>query len=154
MCPLMPMKKLTPKTAPVEAPETPVAVEEAKVKPATKRSHKKVSKTAPKEVAEANVTVTTKVGREEPEVVKQGLPLDHAVKHEIPQATEIQATRITPRIGVSKGVTLNMDNYESLRVDVWMTADMEEAETPKMAFDRVGALLDEVLQDQIDKSQK
>lgn len=45
------------------------------------------------------------------------------------------------KFGVSKGITRNMGNYESLRVDVWMTSEPEEGETIREAFDRVDVLL-------------
>lgn len=72
--------------------------------------------------------------------VVQGTPLDHSIKHE-PYGS--------CKFGLSKGITKNMDNYESLRVDVWLTDEVHEGETLKQAFDRVSAILDERLEEAV-----
>lgn len=88
-----------------------------------------------KQKAEENTTVTKKVAREAPETVKKGVPLDHAEKHR-PQDSDIPG--VSPKkVGISMGCTLNMDNYESMRVDVWLTDEVKPDETYKDALDRV-----------------
>ena len=91
-----------------------------------------------KENARKNVTVTKKTGGEAPEVIKKGVPLDHAVKHDSYEGA---------KFGMSKGCTLNMDNYESMRIDVWLTDEVREGESIKEAYARVEAILDEVLEE-------
>lgn len=87
--------------------------------------------------AEENTTISKKVGREEPETIKSGTPLDHCAKHD-PKSGII--------VGMSKGVTKNMDNYESLRVDVWLSDTLHDGETYEEAMTRVEAIVDETLE--------
>ena len=87
-----------------------------------------------------NTTITKKTGRETPTVVKSGTPLDHATKHEAYEGT---------KFGMSKGVTKNMDNYESLRVDVWLTSEVLPGESIREAYARVEEIIDEVLEESV-----
>lgn len=87
--------------------------------------------------AEENTTITKKVGREEAETIKSGTPLDHTAKHD-PKHSAV--------VGMSKGVTKNMDNFESLRVDVWLSDTVQDGETAEEAMMRVEAFLDEALE--------
>lgn len=91
-----------------------------------------------KENARKNVTVTHKTGREAPVTVKQGVPLDHAVKHNSYEGA---------KFGMSKGCTLNMENYESMRIDVWLTDEVREGESIREAYARVEEILDEILEE-------
>lgn len=91
-----------------------------------------------KEDARKNTTVTKKVGREEPVVIKAGTPLDHTVKHN---------PYVNAQFGMSKGCTLNMGEFESLRCDVWLTSEVFEGESIKEAYARVEQVLDEVLEE-------
>lgn len=93
-----------------------------------------------KENARKNTTITKKTGREAPTVVKQGVPLDHSVKHDSFE---------NAKFGMSKGVTKNMDNYESLRVDVWLTSEVLPGESIKEAYARVEGIIDEVLEEAV-----
>lgn len=101
---------------------------------ATLKRTKKLAKKA-----EENTTVSKKTS-EGTNVVKQGTPLDHAVKHNPKSA---------PIIGMSKGVTKNMDNYESLRVDVWLSDTVQEGETLEQASQRIEAFIDHALEQAI-----
>lgn len=92
------------------------------------------------ENARKNTTITKKVGREEPVVIKSGTPLDHTLKHDSYDGA---------KFGMSKGVTKNMDNYESLRVDVWLTSEVFEGESIKEAYARVEEIIDEVLEEAV-----
>ena len=96
-----------------------------------------------KENAQKNTTITKKVGREEPTVIKAGTPLDHTVKHDSYEGT---------KFGMSKGCTLNMENYESMRVDVWLTSEVFEGESIKEAYSRVEQILDEVLEESVNST--
>ena len=93
-----------------------------------------------KEDARKNTTVTKKTGREAPTIVKQGVPLDHNVKHD---------SYDNAKFGMSKGITKNMDNYESLRVDVWLTSEVLPGESIKEAYVRVEQIIDEVLEEAV-----
>lgn len=88
--------------------------------------------------AESNTTISRKSGRDEPEIVKEGTPLDHSSKHNLHSNATV--------VGMNKGITKNMDNYESLRVDVWLSDAVQEGETVEEAFNRVESILDETLE--------
>lgn len=79
-----------------------------------------------REKAKDNSRVTRGTSKEQ-ETLKEGVPNDHTRKH----ITD------TPMVGVSVGSTLNMDNYESLRVDVWLSDIVKEDETVETAYKRV-----------------
>jgi hypothetical protein len=79
-----------------------------------------------REKAKDNSRVTRGTSKEQ-ETLKEGIPNDHTRKH----ITD------TPMVGVSVGSTLNMDNYESLRVDVWLSDIVKEDETVETAYKRV-----------------
>lgn len=87
------------------------------------------------EKAEENTTVTKGTSKNQ-EVLKEGVPNDHSRKH-LEQA---------PTVGVSIGTTLNMGDYESLRVDTWLTDSVHDNETVEQAYDRVVQVVDSTLQ--------
>lgn len=93
------------------------------------------SKKTLKQKAEENTNVAHKVSRDVTETVQKGVPLDHATKHR-PQDSDIPGAS-PKRVGISMGCTLNMENYESMRVDVWLTDEVNPGETYKDALDRV-----------------
>lgn len=74
------------------------------------------------------------------EVIKNGVPNNHSAKH-VPYEGA--------KIGMSKGVTKNMDNYESLRVDVWLSDEVQSGETISEAYDRIGSVLDKTLEEAV-----
>lgn len=89
-----------------------------------------------KKNAEANTSV--KRGKE---VIKEGVPLDHAPKHGVPIQTR--------SVGMNKGITRNMGDFESLRVDVWLTDFVADDETPQEALARVEEIIDETLEEAV-----
>lgn len=93
-----------------------------------------------KETARKNTTITKKTGREAPVTVRQGVPLDHTTKHDSYE---------NAKFGMSKGITKNMDNYESLRVDVWLTSEVLQGESIREAYTRVEEIIDEVLEEAV-----
>lgn len=88
------------------------------------------------ERAKDNTTITKGTSKNQ-EVLKEGVPNDHSRKH-LEQA---------PTVGVSIGTTLNMGDYESLRVDVWLTDNVSENETVQQAYERIVGVADSTLQD-------
>lgn len=90
------------------------------------------------ERASENTTVTRGTSKNQ-STLKQGVPNDHSRKH----------MSDTPVVGVSIGITKNMDNYESLRVDCWLTDVVSEEETVEQAYERVVAVVDKTLQDTV-----
>ena len=86
--------------------------------------------------AEENATVTKGTSKNQ-KVIKEGLPNDHSRKH---------LDGVTPTVGASIGTTLNMGEYESLRVDVWLTDSVNENETTQQAYERIVSVIDETLQ--------
>lgn len=83
------------------------------------------------EVAQSNISVT-KGTKANQQVLKEGTPLTHSNKHNI---NKTQRT-----VGVNIGITKNMGDFESLRVDCWLTDEILEGETQSDALARVGAI--------------
>lgn len=75
------------------------------------------------------------------EVIKEGTPLEHSRKHGVPMQSRV--------VGMNKGITRNMGDFESLRVDVWLTDFVSEDETPQEALERVESIVDEVLEEAV-----
>lgn len=90
-----------------------------------------------REQAEENAMVTKGTSKNQ-EVLKEGVPNDHSRKH---------LDSNVPVVGVSIGTTLNMGDYESLRVDVWLTDTVLETETVQSAYQRIVGTVDSTLQD-------
>lgn len=78
------------------------------------------------EKAEQNARVTKGTSKDQ-KVVKEGVPIEHSNKH-------LHNSKL---VGVNIGTTLNMGDYESLRVDVWLTDDVSSKETYEEAYERV-----------------
>ena len=88
-----------------------------------------------KQTAEENTQVTRGTSKNQ-SVPKSGTPNDH---HRKQQTAGV--------VGVNLGVTLNMQDYNSLRVDCWLSDEIQQGETQQQAFERVVGVVDEVLQD-------
>lgn len=89
------------------------------------------------EHANENTTVTKGTSNNQTSL-KEGIPSDHSRKH---------LDGDVPVVGISIGTTLNMGDYESLRVDVWLTDKVAENETTSQAYSRVVKTVDETLQE-------
>ena len=90
-----------------------------------------------KEIASDNTQVTKGTSKNQ-EVLKDGTPNDHSIKH--------LSTKI---VGASLGITKNMDNYESLRVDCWLTDTVADNETVEQAYERILGVIDKTMQDTV-----
>ena len=88
------------------------------------------------EQTEENATVTKGTANNR-ETLKEGKPNEHSRRH---------LDGEVPVVGVSIGTTLNMGDYESLRVDVWLTDKVQNKETTQQAYERVVSVVDETLQ--------
>ena len=91
-----------------------------------------------KEIASDNTQVTKGTSKNQ-EVLKEGVPNDHSNKH---------LTNSTV-VGASVGITKNMENYESLRVDCWLTDTVADNETVEQAYERILGVIDKTLQDTV-----
>ena len=100
-----------------------------------------------REKARDNTTISRGNKRDGYNSVKAGKPLDHEVKQST--AKNKNDIFVGQTFGVSKGITKNMDNYESLRVDCWLTDVVRENETVQEAFARVESIIDEVLEESV-----
>jgi len=63
----------------------------------------------------------------------------------MPRDTPIKKTNpldIGDRVGVSYGVTLNMGDYQSLRVETWAEGTKREGETSAQAYKRLFDLVE------------
>jgi hypothetical protein len=74
--------------------------------------------------------------REAQEPLKEGEPCEHSRKHE------------APVIGMSLGSTINMGQYESLRVDAWATVPREPGDLQPQ-FEALREILGEVLEETV-----
>ena len=93
--------------------------------------------------AEENSTVTRGTSKNQ-KVLKEGVPNDHSRKH---------LNDEFPTVGVSIGTTLNMGDYESLRVDVWLSDKVSDTETVEQAYARVVQTVDNTLQEIVSQYQ-
>lgn len=84
---------------------------------------------------EDNVTIRKKDVEGNEEFIKLGNPLDHIIKQSLPPRT----------IGMSKGITKNMGDYESLRIDVWLVDYIQDNETIEEASMRLSDIIDATL---------
>lgn len=91
-----------------------------------------------KEIASDNTQVTKGTSKNQ-EVLKEGLPNDHSNKHLMSDTV----------VGASVGITKNMGEYESLRVDCWLTDKVSDNETVEQAYERVLGIIDKTLQDTV-----
>lgn len=96
-----------------------------------------------KERAVENTTISRGNKRDGYTTVVAGKPLDHEVKQST--AKKKNDTYVGQTFGMSKGCTLNMENYESMRVDCWLSDVVHEGETVQEAFARVESIIDDVL---------
>lgn len=79
-----------------------------------------------------NLTVIRRKSQKDTKV-KEGKPT-HSEKH---STLETSGLSNSPIVGVNIGTTLNMGDYESLRIDCWLTDFVREGETHEQAFLRV-----------------
>lgn len=101
---------------------------------AIKKKKSVISKAVKEEPKKTHARVTHKASGKET-VIKDEKPLTQTDKHTLPYKP---TNRI---VGMNLGVTRNMDNYESLRVDVWATDEVKEGETYEDALNRVSDLV-------------
>lgn len=91
-----------------------------------------------KTVAQNNTSVTRKYSDGTEEVLKNGSLADPSIKHSLPNSGGV--------VGMAKGVTKNMGDFESLRVDVWFSVPCPEPSEAKELFEEVESIVDEVLE--------
>jgi hypothetical protein len=89
----------------------------------------------PKREVRDNTSVTLKANGNK-EILKAGIPNDlHSKrKHED-----------TDRVGLNLGVTVNMGEFESLRIDAWYSSNVNDGETVEEAFIRIKSVVETVL---------
>lgn len=90
--------------------------------------------------AKENVSVTKGTSKNQ-EVLKEGVPCD---------LHEKERPHDTNTVGVNIGCTINQGDYQSLRVDCWLTDSVKEDETQEQAFARVIKVIDKVLNETVE----
>lgn len=95
-----------------------------------------------KKQVEENTTISTN-NSGVVETVKEGKPLEHTKKHNVKNHTKT--------VGINIGATVNMGDYQSLRVDCWLTDEVEENETHEEALTRIGEIAKNHLDYEIDR---
>ena len=93
---------------------------------------------------ESNTTVTKGTSQSQ-EVICEGTPLDHHIKH----SPTIDKTKRV--VGVSVGSTINMGDYQSLRVDCWITDELLECETQSEGLQRLTDIATEHINRMVDE---
>ena len=93
--------------------------------------------------AVANTTIQRGTSHNGYETVKKGRPLDHEVKQTTAKNKTTVDSFVGQTVGMSIGCTLNMGDYESFRVDCWLSDAVKEEETIEQAFLRVQSILEE-----------
>ena len=88
-----------------------------------------------KKKAESNTSVVKRNSDKSEDVLKNGIHVDNKQKMGNPT---MQNETV---IGLSVGSTLNMDNYESLRVDCWISDTVKDGETVEQAYNRLREVL-------------
>lgn len=92
-----------------------------------------------KNVRKGNTSVTRKREGVE-DLIEDGTVAELPIKRQ---------SNTEPIVGMSKGITKNMQNYESLRLDVWYSDTIKKGETPEDALQRVEAVIDTVLENAV-----
>lgn len=87
-----------------------------------------------KKKAASNTLVVKRKSGKDVKVV-EGKPLNHSEKHTSLESSGVLENR--PIVGVNIGTTINMGDYESLRVDCWLTDFVQDNETHEKAFARI-----------------
>lgn len=75
--------------------------------------------------------------------VKEGVPVEHSEKH-----------FTSPCMGMNKGVTVNMGDFQSLRADVWISLPLSDNPTRKeisQTHAQLAEYIDRILDEEIDK---
>lgn len=85
-----------------------------------------------KKKVEKNTSVVKRNSDKTDTIMKNGVHVD--VKQKVGTAPNIDGSTV---VGLAVGTTLNMDNYESLRVDVWISDSLKDGETVEQAYDRL-----------------
>lgn len=102
----------------------------------------KALKSALVSTAKKNAVVSVGTNKNGIVELKKGVPNEHSRKH---------LDGDIPVVGVSVGITKNMDNYESLRADVWLTDKVQDDESVQEAYSRVSRVVSEVLQEIVEE---
>lgn len=105
---------------------------------------KKLNTLPKKETTSKTHIKATKGSKTKSTTLKDEEPLDHTTQHNLNK----QSTRT---VGVNIGVTKNMGDFESLRVDCWMNDDIHEGETPQQAINRLYNIAVNELKNQIEE---
>ena len=82
-----------------------------------------------KEQVVANTTATKTVNRESSTLV-EGQPLEHTSLHNINKPN-------SKTVGVNVGSTINMGDFQSLRIDCWLTDELLDNETHEQGLKRL-----------------
>ena len=85
----------------------------------------------------ANTTATKTVDRKT-ETLVEGTPLEHTKMHNINKSG-------SRTVGVNVGSTINMGDFQSLRVDCWLTDELLDGETHTEGLQRLTEVASEHL---------
>lgn len=113
------------------------------------KSLKSLKKQAEKNANAVKKKVVAK-GKTEEEEVKKGTPLTHAEKQKAKSLKkELSQKKV---IGMNIGITRNLENYESLRIDCWLSDFVEEDDDPVEIYERLSEIIRDQLEEEVDKT--
>jgi len=112
---------------------------------------KKIVKKGLEEKAKNNVRVTKKKDKEET-VLKEGVPLDPSNIHNAKGTNNEKTSSHNKRVvGMSKGCTISLGNYEFFRADCWITDHIEDPGEIKEKLELISEVIDKQLEEEIDR---
>lgn len=84
--------------------------------------------------------------KKDAKVIKEGTPCDHSDIHNI--------NKNPKTVGVAVGATFNMGDFNSFRVDCWLTDELQEGETQEEGLQRLAEICKLQVQKQIEEQDK
>ena len=98
------------------------------------------------EQAVKNTTIT-KGTKGNQKTIKEGTPLDHTPQHNI--------NKTSPRtVGINIGATINMGDFNSYRVDCWLTDELLDNETQEEGLQRLASICKDEVERLIQEEQE
>lgn len=137
----------------IAAKETKEEVKEVVKKPLVSKKKKEEIKAVEEPVipkdkdlidkAKENTKVSIKNGSTNSEqVIKEGNP-----ENRLENKRDLESTIV----GLSKGITKNMGNYQTLRIDCWLATPVDSGKTVGETLENISEILDTVLADEVEK---
>lgn len=137
----------------IAAKETKEEVKEVVKKPLVSKKKKEEVKAAEEPVIPKDKDLVDKAKENTRVVVKEGSKAEEKVIKEgnIENKIENKRDLDSTIVGLSKGITKNMGNYQTLRIDCWLATPVEKGKTVGETLENISEILDTVLADEVEK---